>query len=95
MTNMRDSRYSGPLLRSEHRTVGTYLATKYLTDLVGLEIYPIRHVRGHDGDGYQLSHKHRTLIVALMRGGKPLASAVNDVFPAASFLHACQPADIC
>jgi uracil phosphoribosyltransferase/phosphoserine phosphatase/adenylate kinase len=95
MTNMRDSRYSGPLLRDVHRRVGAYLATEYLTDLIGLEKYPVRHVQGHDIDGYRLSHEHRTLIVALMRGGEPIASGVNDVFPAASFLHARQPADIC
>ncbi|RAO68127.1 uncharacterized protein BHQ10_004139 [Talaromyces amestolkiae] len=94
MTNMRDSRYTGTLLRSVHRNVGTYLATEYLTDLIGLEIYAIRHVQGHDTDGYKLSHEHRTLIVALMRAGEPMASGVNDVFPAASFLHAWQPADI-
>jgi uracil phosphoribosyltransferase/phosphoserine phosphatase/adenylate kinase len=94
MTPMRDSRYQGPRLREAHRKAGAYLATEYLTTLVGLETYPVPHVQGHDVDGYRLSHEQRTLIVALMRGGEPIASGINDVFPSAGFLHVRQPADI-
>lgn len=95
MKNMRDSRYNGQLLRGVRRSVVTYLAIENLTNLIGFEIYLIRHVQGYDTDRYRLSHEHHPLIVALMRGGKPMASGANGVFPAASFLHACRPADVC
>jgi hypoxanthine phosphoribosyltransferase len=34
------------------------------------------------------------LIVAMMRGGEPMAFGVNEVFPRAMFLHAKGPEDI-
>jgi phosphoserine phosphatase len=36
MTAMRDATASGPVLRDVHRRVGSYLATEYVTDVVGL-----------------------------------------------------------
>ena len=56
--------------------------------MVGLEQCPIRHVLGHQTKGYQLFHEQQTTIVALIRGGEPIASGVNDVFPLAMFVHA-------
>ncbi|KFY03040.1 hypothetical protein V490_00334 [Pseudogymnoascus sp. VKM F-3557] len=91
MTPMRDANVAGPSLRGAHRKAGRYLATEFLADVLGIEEYSIPHVQGHDTKGYRLSHERQTLIVALMRGGEPMALGVNDVFPLATFVHAKEP----
>ena len=93
-TPMRDAAVAGPDLREAHRRVGWYLANEFLADVVGLEQCPIRHVLGHQTKGYQLFHEQQMTIVALMRGGEPMASGVNDVFPLAMFVHARDADDI-
>ena len=93
-TPMRDAAVAGPDLREAHRCVGRYLAMQFLTDVVGLEQTPIRHVLGHQTMGYQLFHEHQTTIVALMRGGEPMAFGVNEAFPLAMFVHASDANDI-
>lgn len=94
MTPMRDSKVSGLALRKVHRRVGWYLAIEYLTDVIGVEDYLIPHVQGHSVTGHQLAHGGKILIIALMRGGEPMALGVNDAFPEAMFLHANCPDDI-
>ncbi|KAK6508754.1 hypothetical protein TWF506_010831 [Arthrobotrys conoides] len=94
MTPMRDARVSGPALREAHRRAGWYLATEFLTDLIGIEEYSIPHVQGNQTSGYRLRNEKSTLIVALMRGGEPMALGVNDAFPSAMFLHAKNPDDV-
>lgn len=94
MTPMRDSINAGPVLRKAHHDVGWYLGMEFLTDVIGIEEYLIRHVQGHKTRGFRLFQEKRTLIVALMRGGEPMALGVNEAFPLASFLHAKQPGDI-
>jgi len=94
MTPMRDARISGPALREAHRQVGWYLAVEYLGDLIGIESHPIPHVQGHDTDGFRLSHEQKTLIIALMRGGEPMALGVNDACPSAMLLHARRSEDV-
>lgn len=94
MTPMRDATVSGPTLREAHRRVGWYLATEFLTDLIGVEEYPIPHVQGNQTSGYRLRNERSTLIVALMRGGEPMALGVSDAFPSAMFLHAKNPEDL-
>lgn len=94
MTPMRDADNTGPRLREAHCRTGSYLATEFLADHVGFEGYPIRHVQGNTMTGYQLLHEEKTLIVALMRGGEPMAFGVNVVFPRAMFLHAKKPDDM-
>ena len=93
-TRMRDAAVAGPDLREVHRRVGWYLANEFLTGVVGLEKCPIRHVLGNQTRGYQLSHEQQTTIVALMRGGEPMAFGVNDAFPLAMFVHARDADDI-
>ncbi|MCJ1458769.1 hypothetical protein MMC28_009143 [Mycoblastus sanguinarius] len=93
-TPMRDAAVAGPDLREAHRRVGWYLAIEFLADVIGLEQPPIRHVLGHQTRGYQLFHEQQTTIVALMRGGEPMASGVNDAFPLAMFVHAGNADDI-
>ncbi|KAK2805525.1 hypothetical protein FQN50_006149 [Emmonsiellopsis sp. PD_5] len=94
MTPMRDATVVGPSLREVHRHTGRYLATEHLPKIIGLEEYSIPHVQSHLTAGFRLLHEQRTLIVALMRGGEPMAFGVNDVFPLAMFLHARVPEDI-
>ncbi|QKX58198.1 uncharacterized protein TRUGW13939_05319 [Talaromyces rugulosus] len=94
MAQMRDARNKGPQLRTVHQRVGAYLATEYLTEVIGLEKYTIQHVQGYPTDGHRLLDESRTLIVALMRGGEPMALGINDVFPLAMFLHARISEDI-
>ncbi|KAL9124883.1 MAG: hypothetical protein Q9217_005841 [Psora testacea] len=93
-TPMRDAAIAGPTLREAHRRVGWYLATELLADVIGLEQSPIRHVLGHQTRGYQLFHEQQTTIVALMRGGEPMAFGVNDAYPLAMFVHASDAHDI-
>ena len=92
-TRMRDAAVAGPDLREAHRRVGWYLANEFL-DVVGLEKCPIQHVLGHPTKGYQLFHEQQTTIVALMRGGEPMAFGVSDAFPLAMFVHASDPDDL-
>ncbi|KAK1774833.1 uracil phosphoribosyltransferase-domain-containing protein [Copromyces sp. CBS 386.78] len=93
-TPTRDANISGPALREAHRRIGWYLATEFITSLVGLEEYSIPHVQGHKTIGHRLLHEQDTTIVALMRGGEPMAFGVNDAFPLAMFLHAKAPEDV-
>jgi uracil phosphoribosyltransferase/phosphoserine phosphatase len=94
MTPMRDARVSGPTLQDAHRRVGLYLAFEYLTELIGVEDYPIPHVQVHQTSGYRLRNEKNTSIVALMRGGEPMAQGVNEAFPSAMFIHAKNPEDV-
>ncbi|GAB7348944.1 hypothetical protein MBLNU459_g7629t1 [Dothideomycetes sp. NU459] len=94
MTPMRDAAFAGPALREAHRRVGWYLGTEFLSHVVGVEETPILHVQGHNTIGHQLLQEQQTLIVALMRGGEPMALGVSDAFPLAKFLHAKYPDDI-
>ncbi|KAI4255969.1 MAG: hypothetical protein L6R42_006475 [Xanthoria sp. 1 TBL-2021] len=93
-TPMRNSAVAGPELREAHRRVGHHLATTFVADIIGLEQPPIQHVLGRETRGYQLQHEKKTTIVALMRGGEPMASGVNDAFPHAMFVHAKNPGDV-
>lgn len=94
MTPMRDALNSGLALCEAHRRTGSYLATEFVSLVIGCESQPIYHVQGDYKDGYRLFHEDETLIVALMRGGDPMARGVWDVFPRAMYLHAKHPEDI-
>lgn len=94
MTPMRDASLKGSPLRDAHFKAGSFLAWRYLSELVGLEKVSIRHVQGNNTVGYRLLGEDKTLIVALMRGGESMAFGINDVFPEAQFLHAKEPKDI-
>ncbi|KAI7970534.1 hypothetical protein EIK77_005438 [Talaromyces pinophilus] len=94
MTPMRNATFSGPVLRKAHYRVGWYLATEFCAEILGLETFPIPHVQGHKTDGYRVRNEKETLIVALMRGGEPMALGINDVLPFATFLHARGANDI-
>ncbi|KAH6968024.1 uracil phosphoribosyltransferase-domain-containing protein [Fusarium avenaceum] len=88
MAPMRDATISGPFLREAHANVGRYLATEYVSQLIGLEEYDIPHVQGHSTTGHHLRNEHRTSFVGLMRGGEAMAFGINEVFPKAMFIHA-------
>ncbi|KAK3356727.1 uracil phosphoribosyltransferase-domain-containing protein [Lasiosphaeria hispida] len=94
MTPTRDATIAGPALREAHRRVGWYLGMEMLADIIGTEEFSIPHVQGHQTTGHRLHGESQTLIVALMRGGEPLALGVNDAFPSAMFLHAKQASDV-
>lgn len=93
-TPTRDAKIRGPGLREAHRHVGRYLALRCLSEVVGVEEHPIPHVQGHQTSGFRLRDAHKTCIVALMRGGEPMAMGVSDVVPEAMFLHATDPKDV-
>jgi uracil phosphoribosyltransferase len=65
-----------------------------LADLIGIEEHQIPHIQGYNTSGYRLSHDKQILIVALMRGGEPIALGVSDAFLNALFVHANRPNDI-
>ena len=93
-TAMRDSAISGPALREAHRRVGYYLAIHYLTDIIGIEDTDITHVQGEKVTGSRLDEEKRTTIMALMRGGEPMAYGVSEAFPTARFVHVHEPKNI-
>ncbi|KAF7853630.1 uncharacterized protein EAF02_011935 [Botrytis sinoallii] len=94
MTPMRNANISGHILREAHYRVGYYLATEFLGNVLGIEEYLVPHVQGHTTSGFRVLHEHQTLIVALMRGGEPMAFGVSEALPLATFLHAEDPEDI-
>ena len=86
----------GSELRQAHRSVGWYLAIEYLSsnNIIGLEEYDITHVNNSLTTGHRLRHDSKTTIIALMRGGEPMAFGVADAMPTAMFLHANSPDDV-
>ncbi|KAJ7437917.1 uracil phosphoribosyltransferase-domain-containing protein [Mycena galericulata] len=94
MTPMRDARTSGPALQKAHGSVGWYLATTFLPKLVGLEEFPIPHVQGNQTAGHRLRHEKKTVIVALMRRGAPMALGVHEALPLAMFVNATKPEEL-
>jgi uracil phosphoribosyltransferase len=94
MTLMRDASVKGPAQRKAHSEAGAFLALTYLYEFIGLEQVTISHVQAHKAARFRLRGERRTLIVALMRAGEPMAQGVNKVSPLATFLHANQPDDI-
>ncbi|KAI2637444.1 uracil phosphoribosyltransferase-domain-containing protein [Xylaria nigripes] len=87
MTPTRDAGVRGPDLQEAHRSIGRYLATELLPEFIGLEKYEIPHVQGHNTTGYRLLGQRNALIVALMRGGEPMAYGIHSVIPDAAFFH--------
>ncbi|PWY93947.1 hypothetical protein BO94DRAFT_612593 [Aspergillus sclerotioniger CBS 115572] len=93
-TPMRDAQVVGPALRKVHKRAGLYLAIEHLSEVIGLEEYNIAHVQGNMTTGHQLADEARTIIIALMRGGLPMADGINKAFKKASMLHAFKAEDI-
>ncbi|KAK5124346.1 hypothetical protein LTR08_005729 [Meristemomyces frigidus] len=94
MTPIRDATIAGPALRAAHRNVEWYLATEFVAGIVGLGKCVIQHIQSNNTKGHRLLHEAKNTIVALLRGGEPMAFAVNDAVPLAGLVHAHQAADI-
>ncbi|KAK3669802.1 hypothetical protein LTR78_010319 [Recurvomyces mirabilis] len=94
MTPMRDAQISGVTLREAHRRVGWFLAIQCLSAVLNLDRKPIIHVQGQNTDGYCFENEARTTIVAMMRGGEPMAFGVNDAMPTSHFVHAFEARDV-
>lgn len=60
-------------LRRAHHEVGRYLALEYISDIIGLAETPIPHVQGGTTTGHAINNESNILIIALMRGGEPMA----------------------
>ena len=93
-TPMRNAENEGITLQAAHEQVGWFLATELVTEAIGLEEYPIPHVQGSSTPGYRLLYERNTTIVALMRGGDPMARGVHRAFPSAMFIHANAATDL-
>ncbi|KAI8931110.1 hypothetical protein NX059_012120 [Plenodomus lindquistii] len=93
-TPMRDAAVQGPSLRAAHQRAGEYLALQHVSRIVGLEPRLISHVLGRPTSGFQLAKEEQTTIVALMRGGDPMALGVSQAFPQARYVHAKVPQDL-
>ncbi|TLD08144.1 hypothetical protein PspLS_11962 [Pyricularia sp. CBS 133598] len=91
---MRDASVAGPALQEAHVQAGRYMATHLVSEVLGVEEYSIPHVQGMDTIGHRLRDEASTVIVAMMRGGEPMARGVHQVFPLARFLHAKQPTEL-
>ncbi|KAF3070586.1 PRTase-like protein [Daldinia childiae] len=94
MTPMRNATVASHDLREAHQNAGWYLAIEFLSELVGVEEYPIDHVQGNKTSGHRLCHEEDTLIIPLMRGGEAMAFGVSRAIPLARFVHANRPDDI-
>ena len=94
MTQMRDAAITGPSLRAAHRRVGQYLTLAYLAPQLDVEEFDVQHVQRTTTTGYRVRRESDVLVVALMRGGEPMAFGVNDIIPSATFLHAKHPQDV-
>lgn len=94
MTPMRDATLSGPDLREAHQRVGRYLTTQYLGSIVTLSGYPLAHIDGYSTNGYRFFREDQMTIIAMMRGGEPMAFGVSAAAPTARFMHAHKPQDI-
>ena len=93
-TPMRDSAVSGPALREVHRRAGWYLSVDILTDILGLEEVSIQHVLDRPTKGSCVLDEQKSTIVAMMRGGEPMAYGVSDALPRAMFVHAKEATDL-
>ncbi|TWU78382.1 hypothetical protein ED733_008729 [Metarhizium rileyi] len=94
MSPARDASVAGSQLRRAHGNMALYLAWSFLSEKLGVEEYPIQHVQGHQISGHRLRHEQKTTIVALMRGGEPMALSLSEAFPLAMFVHAASPNDV-
>lgn len=93
-TPMRNAMISGPALREAHHRTAYYLANEVLSELIGVETFESAHVQGGFTDGWRIRDEAATTIVALMRGGAPMAPGVSEALPAAMFVHARKPDEL-
>lgn len=87
-TPMRDSNISGPVLRQAHYRTANYLTLSILSEVIGVESFSVDHVQGTKAEGWRIRDEGKTTIVALMRGGEPMAFGISDAMPSAMFVHA-------
>lgn len=93
-TPARNSAYRGPKLQTAHKEIGCHLVRSHLSEILGLEEYPIKHVLQETVTGYRIKDEENTLIIPLMRGGCPLARGMFKAMPKAKYHHAKKPEDI-
>ncbi|KAL4952141.1 uracil phosphoribosyltransferase-domain-containing protein [Aspergillus filifer] len=93
-TPMRDGKIRGFPLCKAYFNAGKYLASEYLSKLVGSEEFTMSNTHGNDTIRHRLLHEKRTLVVPLMRSGEPVAFGVWKVFHKAQFMHAHEPKNI-
>ncbi|KAF2030452.1 hypothetical protein EK21DRAFT_100492 [Setomelanomma holmii] len=86
-TPMYDAAIQGPRLREAHQRAGNYFALEHVSRIIGLEHCSISHVLGRPTSGYQLDRESQTTILALIRGGDPMALGVSEAFPRAMYVH--------
>lgn len=61
---------------------------RVLFEIIEAEQCPTPHVQGHQTNGHRLCNEERSSIIALMRGGEPMALDVNEASPQTMFIHA-------
>lgn len=93
-SSTRDATVFGSRLRDAHRHMGSYLAHTLVADLIGIESFEIAHTQDTLTLGSRPFNENQTLVVALMRGGEPMALGVSDAYPLACFLHANTSEDV-
>ncbi|QBZ58493.1 hypothetical protein PoMZ_03446 [Pyricularia oryzae] len=91
---MRDASIEGLTLQDARVQTGRFLATRVVTEVICLEKHTIPHLQGQNTSGYRLRDEKRNLIVAMMRGGEPMAKGVYRTFPLARYAFAKSPQDI-
>ncbi|KAK7023302.1 uracil phosphoribosyltransferase [Favolaschia claudopus] len=94
MTSMRNAQVCGLALQQAHADAGWHLATTLLPKLVDLEEAALPHVQGGQTTGYRIRGEEKTVVVALMRGGEPMARGVWRAVPGAMFVHAKKPEEL-
>lgn len=91
---MRDSIISGPAHRQAHHRTANYLTLSILSEVIGVESFSVDQVQGTKAEGWRIRGEGKTTIVALMRGGEPMALGVSDAMPSAMFVQAHEPEEL-
>ncbi|KAI6308988.1 hypothetical protein MCOR29_009064 [Pyricularia oryzae] len=91
---MRDASIEGLTLQDARVQTGRFLATQVVTEVICLEKHTIPHLQGQNTSGYRFKNEKRKLIVAIMRGGEPMAKGVYKTFPLARYAFAKSPQNI-
>jgi uracil phosphoribosyltransferase len=85
-TQTRRADLSGPALQAVHVEVGKYLADRAMDESPGMVLkQDFSHVQGGLFPGHESDSN--LVILALMRGGEPMARGVYERFPRAQFVH--------
>ncbi|RSL68341.1 hypothetical protein CEP54_002881 [Fusarium duplospermum] len=92
--SMRNASTADTMPTESYKSVGTYLALEYVSELVGLEEHSMTGEQGQQLSRYQLRDEQWTSIVAITSKGEIMASGVKETFPSAKIIVGASVSDI-